>query len=244
MKKNNRKMKISKNKLIIIISVVVLLVIVVTGVAILANKINNKQKEENKNEGTPAVSIDKQTINTLYNNFLIAYILQGDVQTGSGTLTIEGDSNVYYAVTDPLFENIHTLADIKELINDNLLDYITIRVDKLMNSEYANQYTSTENTLYVKKTINTCSVSPFGNLEKERIEYSKREDKNFAVYERVPYEAVTDEDGSLKASAMWFGCSQAINYTDIDKDSTYDPYKQYTSAPSEEDENNEENGEN
>ena len=242
MKKNNRKKKINKNKLIIIIGAAILLVIVVAGIAILAHKIDNKKKEEKKKEET-AEKMDKQAVDTFYNNFLIAYILQGDVQTGNGTLTIEGDSNVYYAVTDPLLQNVHTVADIKEIINDSLIYYAAIRVDKLMNSAYANQYMSRDNTLYVKKTANICDVSPFGNLVKDNIEYAKRDDRHYVVYENVPYEINVDEDDNLRAGAMWFGCSRAVNYIDIDKESVYDPNKELDLGPDSEVENME-NGEN
>lgn len=222
---NNKEKRLNKNKIIIIVCILILLIVIITGVLVLIYKINKKSDNNAENESSTA-SIETKVIDKFYNNFLIAYILQADVKTGEGTLTINGDPYPYYAVTDPILENIHSIDDISNLIEDTLRTESVIRVNKLLKSEYANQYINTDNTLYVRKTPYVCEVSPFGNIEKDKIQYSNEGNANYAIYDDVPYEIITDKDGKLKTDGMWFGCSQSVNYTHIDKESEYDPNKE------------------
>lgn len=221
MKTNNGKRKINKNKLIILIGIIILLIIIVAGISVLTYKITHKTSE--KDGEKESLNVEREAKDLFYNNFLIGYMLSDDVQTGDGELIIEGDPTVYYAVTDPLLKDIHTLEDLKNLIDDNVDDFTAVRINKLMNSEYANQYASNGKTLYVSKTTNGCSVSPFGVLDKSKIVYRNYEDNIYAVYDNVPYQVYYDANNDLKARALWFNCSEAISYTNTGAEDVYSP---------------------
>ena len=143
------KNKKQKNVIIITLVAVVLLLLVVAGVIVLANKIKNKNENKNKEGNTANVSEESRVKEVYYNNYLISYIIEGDVQTGEGKLRIDGDPNVYYAVTDYLLEDFHSIEDINKLIDDTLYYEAAIKAYKLMDSEYSNKYTEYDGTLYV-----------------------------------------------------------------------------------------------
>ncbi len=215
------KKKINKNKLIILVSTLVLLIIIVAGVSNLAYRLHKKNNKTDKVE--EKLNMEKEAKELLYNNFIIGYMLEDDVETGEGELVIDGDPTVYYAVTDPLLKDIHTLEDINNLIDENLNDLTAVRVNKLMKSDYANKYVSNGKTLYVSKTNNGCAVSPFGLIDKDKIEYSNYEGNIYAIYNNVPYQVQYDDNQKLKARALWFKCSEALSYTNTGLEDVYDP---------------------
>ncbi len=220
---NNKKKKIKANMAIIISCIVVFLVVAIGVVILSVNKIKNKNNDSNKTENKPALKEEGKAKELLYNNYLISYILEGDVEIGEGTLGIEGDPNVYYAVVDSRLQNIHSLSDIYSLIDNNLFDEAAIRARKLMESAYANQYVSSGDTLYVKKMDSPCAINENEPLDKDKIEYNKIDDNIYAIYDTVPFQGYYDDENNLKAYTLWFACSDNFSNTEITKDSVYNP---------------------
>ena len=243
MKKNNKKeKKINKNKLLIIISAVVLLLIIIIGVVVLAIKIQ-KRDGNSKNKPLSQEDVEKNVKNLFYNDYLISYILEDDVKVGEGTLTIEGEDVVYYAVDDPLLKDIKSPTDIYNLIKETLFSEAVVRTMKLMESEYANQYISQGDTLYVSKTANPCSIYK-SEIDKSKIEYQLMDGNMYAIYDNVPYQGYYDEDKkTIKASTLWFACSKNFSNTGTGKDDVYDPNYEEEQEDNQEEQNNE-NGEN
>lgn len=223
MKKNNGKKDINKNKIIIALCAIVLLLLVIVGVVVLANKINNREKDKAGENAPTAKAEEEMAKDLLYNNYLISYILEGDVEIGEGKLNIEGNPTTYYAVTDPLLADIHSIGDIYDLIDNDLTAIAAVRARKLMQSEYANQYTSRNDVLYVSKIAEPCEIYEGGPLDKSKMKYRVDGDSVFAVYDNIPYMGLYDDDNKLKADTLWFACSKAFSNTKTDKDDIYNP---------------------
>lgn len=222
--KNSKKKK-NNSKLIIICSAIVLLLAIALGVLALIYKIDKREKEKKKVENDPIAQKkpEDKAKDMLYNNYLISYILEGDVQIGEGTLTIEETGEVYYAVTDILLSDIHTISDIYKLIENNLTDDAAARARKLMESPYANQYTYNDDTLYVIKTAAPCAINGDEPIEKDKAEYRLDGKNTYIVYKNIPYQGYYDEKSYLKASTLWFACSLNFPHTKTGKDDVYDP---------------------
>lgn len=103
---------------------------------------------------------------TFKNNYLISYLLEGDVGVGEGTVTI-GDIT-YYAVKDDLLTSFNKLNDIKELILNNLRPELASGVLERLHDPFYNQYFESEGHLYVKKREKVCKHP---ELEEDKIEY-------------------------------------------------------------------------
>ena len=217
------KNKKQKNVIIITLVAVVLLLLVVAGVIVLANKIKNKNENKNKEGNTANVSEESRVKEVYYNNYLISYIIEGDVQTGEGKLRIDGDPNVYYAVTDYLLEDFHSIEDINKLIDDTLYYEAAIKAYKLMDSEYSNKYTEYDGTLYVKKKENPCNILDGETLDKDKIEYRKVDNSLYAVYNTVPVPVEYDQQKNLKAYTLWFTCFDNFTNIGTGKDDVFNP---------------------
>ena len=172
---DNQKRQLNVKLITIIVLVLILLSLLATAGYLLLNE--DKNPEENIPENTEKTnnnSEEEQAKDVFYNIFLITYILEGDVKVGDGKLTINDDDEPYYAVSDYLLNDIHSLSDINKLIDDNLLDAAAVRTRKIMESSYANQYTYNEDILYVKKTKDPCKNVAGGEPDKNKTEYGYR----------------------------------------------------------------------
>ncbi len=217
-------MKSGKNKkklIIIIISIVCVLALIAGAVVYLVIK-NNKPKEKENPTEYNEKDVEEQVRNAFYNNFLITYILEGDIQVGEGTLRIDGSDDVYYAVTDYLLEDIHDISDINDLITNNLTPAAEVRARKVMSSSYANQYMSQNDVLYVKKTATPCFRLE-EKVDMNIAEYKVIDNRLFTVYNNVPYEVSKDEDGKYTASTLWNTCIKDFGSIGIGKEDEFIP---------------------
>ena len=212
-----------KYKLIIVLSSILLVLFIIAGIVVISKRINKTDSPNNnvsnKEEG---YSEEQQLKDILYNNFLIAYLLEADIKTGDGTLTINGEQGVYYTVTDYLLENIHSLKDINDLIEENLDDVTIIRTKKFMQSEYSNKFTESNGVLYVKKSISPCEVNNNEDITKDNISVSIQKDRYTLFYKGIPYSPYKTDDNKIKVSTLWFNCMPNFTKIGLDADSYYD----------------------
>ncbi len=224
-----------KNLVIIILVVIFVILLLIT---IYLYNIKNYKESINNNVSDPANTEEKDDkvrekalIDALYNNFLISYILEGDIQIGDGKLVIDNENEPYYAVNDYLLEDIHSLSDINQLIDNNLLDLTAIKAAKIRESEYANQYIFSKNTLYVKKTKTPCFRTE-EKLDLSSNNYRILDDGLSIVYKRVPYTFRIDKDKNIKANTLWFTCIKDIGSIKTGKEDRFEPTEDDLLKPS------------
>ena len=211
-----------KYKLIIILSSLFVLLFMVVGIVVISNRI---KKNDNKT-ADPKEELntrDNELKDNVYNNFLIAYLLEADIKTGDGTLTIAGEDGVYYAVTDYLLENIHSLNDINDLIDKTLDDTTIIRAKKFMKSEYSNQFTQSDGVLYVKKSISPCTVNRGEPVDRSKLTINSSNGRTSVYYNSLPYTPYEDQNNKIKSSSLWFNCMPNFNRIGLDENASYNP---------------------
>ena len=215
--------------IVIILIILVLILLIINAILYAYNKNNNKTSEsnntvENANQTLENGLTEDDFKNTFYNNYLLTYILEGDIQIGSGTLKTSEDGEVYYAVTDYLLEDIHSLEDINKLINDNIDSFGVARIRKIMESSYSNKYIAANNRLYVKKRLEE-------KVDISHIQYELRGEDNIVIYERVPYTFVFEENKKPKATRLWFTCIKDFGGIGIGKDDVFEPTEEDLFTP-------------
>ncbi len=233
----NKKLNV-KYLVIIVLTVIFVILLGINIYLYVIKKPDNKEVANTNNESNNSTTeIDENSRveelkQALYNNFLIAYIIDGDIQVGDGELIVDGSDESYYAVTDYLLQDIHSLSDINDLINNNILDITATRIAKIQESDYANQYAVSKNTLYVKKTKTPCFRTD-QKLDLSSNKYRLLEGDSLSiVYERVPYTFRLDDDGNIKANTLWFTCVKDIGSIKTGKDDKFEPTDEDLFKPS------------
>ncbi len=153
-------MKIINKKTLIILLILVILIVIFDFYLI-----NTKKKpiDDTKDDNNKIIKIrDENDIlkELAYNNYLLTYILKGDVQVSDGGIEIDGIE--YVMVNDDTIKNIKATSDIVSLINSVIdSDAPENYIDYLKDYNY-NNYVSNSEHLYVKKGISIChNLAPY-----------------------------------------------------------------------------------
>lgn len=181
-----------------IILIVILVLIIGVVIGVVAFKIFGK---ENKSEAfTQALAEDIVT-----NNYLISYLLYGDVQADAGEIELDGET--YYGVSDELLSDINSVADINSLIRNTILEAGLENVYAELANEANNQYVGVESGLYVKKN-NTCLTD---TLNLEGLTYTVKEDDRYWINtEEIGYNVYL-EDENWKSMKLIYTCGEAVD---------------------------------
>ena len=197
---NGGNMKFIKEnkKKIIIISVIVLVLIILTILVIfLINK--NQEAAQKKDEMT------ERARQLVQNDYLYSYIYQGDVKTSEGAITV--DDVTYYYVDDEKLADIHSIADINNLIKDT---YTELKWENYFEEvDSINKYFENENGLYVAKGENTCNNIRDINIDDLYIT-NVQDDKMMIYWENNGVYAY-NEDGTWRLGTNNFYCLDENN---------------------------------
>lgn len=226
--------KLNIKTIIIIILFIILVFMSIAAIYLYTNNDNeshNNSSNENNSTEEITETVETKFKNAYYNNFLITYIIEGDIKTGEGTLKIEGSDDEYLAVDDFLLKDIHSLEDINNLIEDNLTEIATSRTIKVLESSYSNKYAVKNNTLYVKKNDNPCFKTE-ENIDMSKAEFVDEDGKQFLVYNRVPVSFIIEDDGKAKSSSLLYTCIKNFVTIKTGKNDVFEPTEDDLFKPS------------
>lgn len=130
-----------KNKKLIILLIVIVIAIGVTFGAILIFKKNNKDDKIESDFQSRAVTI-------VHNNYLLSYLFYGDILIDDSYIIDTNEK--YYRVNDKILENITSISDIINLIEDTLTPYIQSTYINYLHTGETNNYLEENGSLYVK----------------------------------------------------------------------------------------------
>lgn len=134
-----------------IIVLVVLIILVVGFDLYLVNTKNGNTKPDNNKTTT---TVNSKLKELAYKDYLVTYILMGDVKTSEGY--IEMDGITYYVVDDELFKDINSIDDITNIIEDTFDEPHAVYFMNYLHDENYNNYLVSNNHLYIKKGSNLC----------------------------------------------------------------------------------------
>lgn len=186
---------IVKNKkifLIILITLLVIISFILIAIGIL-NK-NNEQNEENENLTVNDIK------NLIRNNYLSTYLLEGDIKVTDSYMNMGDD--IYYIVQDPLLENINSISDISNLIENTFFESRAATIFEKLKDDKYNQYVVAGDYLYVKKG-NVCENFPtitYGDIAQQELEDGIWIDYNDAGFK------IKQEDGKWKTGTIIYKC--------------------------------------
>lgn len=193
-------MKTNKKMIIGIILVLIILIAVAVYLTFF-------RKADKTIEKKYAIS-NEQAGDIFYNNVLISYIIEGDVQVGEGTAINPVNGKTYYAVNDPAFANIKNFEDINKLIENNISgDRAPLLFNKLYSSDY-NIYMSFDNNLYVIKKDNPCTDIPMDSFNKDRVSISSQEDKMITLAYDSEALGIYNENDKWVARSIYYTCDE------------------------------------
>ncbi len=186
---------IVKNKkifLIILITLLVIISFILIAIGIL-NK-NNEQNEENENLTVNDIK------NLIKNNYLSTYLLEGDIKVTDSYMNMGDD--IYYIVQDPLLENINSISDISNLIENTFFESRAATIFEKLKDDKYNQYVVAGDYLYVKKG-NVCKDFPeinYGEIIQKELEDGIWIDYNDAGFK------IKQEDNKWKTGTIIYEC--------------------------------------
>lgn len=186
---------IVKNKkifLIILITLLVIISFILIAIGIL-NK-NNEQNEENENLTVNDIK------NLIRNNYLSTYLLEGDIKVTDSYMNMGDD--IYYIVQDPLLENINSISDISNLIENTFFESRAATIFEKLKDDKYNQYVVAGDYLYVKKG-DVCKNFPkitYGDIIQQELEDGIWIDYNDAGFK------IKQEDGKWKTGTIIYKC--------------------------------------
>ena len=196
-------MKFINSKIIIIL---VLLILLVVGFDLyLINKKGNSSESEKKPvKENKLTAVNKELKELAYDNYIYSYLVQGDVKTSDGYVTVEGIT--YYAVDDEVLKDINTLEDISALV-ERLFDGALVSMYlNYFNDEQYNNYIYTDNHLYVKKGSGICHTIAQYDEDIMRFEEGNGENGDkLVVMDEIVVRAV-EIDGKYYTTAIEFNC--------------------------------------
>ena len=147
-------MKIINKKSIIVLIILVLLVVI--GDIYLVNN----EKTGNKTNNNQNNSLNATLKELAYNNYLLTYLIKGDVQVADGYVVV--DDVTYYAVDDEKLKDIKTLDDITALIDKVFEGGLVSLYTNYLSDENYNNYIYINDYLYVKKGTSIChNLAPY-----------------------------------------------------------------------------------
>lgn len=177
MKDKENKKKYIKLIAIGIMIIAIILLIAVSTALIFVNK---------KEEAPIPVLTDEQAIDYFYNNYLISYLIEGDVQVGEGTLTVKETGEKYSAVSDEKLKNISSSEDITDLVIKTLRNDDANKALDMLADENYNNYVTVGGQLYIKKTSKICKEN-LPDVNKKGIVVDTRNEKLINLsYENYP----------------------------------------------------------
>ena len=187
---------IVKNKKIFLIILITILVII--SFILIAIGILNKNKEQNEENENLTVNDIK---NLIRNNYLSTYLLEGDIKVTDSYMNMGDD--IYYIVQDPLLENINSISDISNLIENTFFESRTATIFEKLKDDKYNQYVVAGDYLYVKKG-NVCKDFPeinYGEIIQKELEDGIWIDYNDAGFK------IKQEDNKWKTGTIIYKCS-------------------------------------
>lgn len=173
------------NKVVLIGTIlIVLIVLIIIGILI-------KRNNEGSQNPDPEILSKEDAINYFYQNYLISYIIYGDVETGEGVSTDNETGITYYAVTDEKLKDYKSIDKIMELITTTLReDNATKAINKLNDGNH-NTYVESKDTLYILKKKATCEIP---DVNKNKIIYQKGSSDYIELsYNNMPNQLYLDE---------------------------------------------------
>lgn len=186
---------IKKNKKLFLIILIVL--IVIAFLVIIATRIFKKNESESKKEDSLTTNDIK---NLIRNNYLSTYLLEGDIKITDSYMNIGDD--IYYIVQDPLLENINSISDISNLIENTFFEGRAATFFEELTNEKYNQYVVVGDYLYVKKG-DVCKNFPkitYGDIMQNKLEDGIWIDYNDAGFKLI------QEDGKWKTGTIIYKC--------------------------------------
>ena len=186
---------IVKNKKIFLIILITILVII--SFILIAIGILNKNKEQNEENENLTVNDIK---NLIRNNYLSTYLLEGDIKVTDSYMNMGDD--IYYIVQDPLLENINSISDISNLIENTFFESRAATIFEKLKDDKYNQYVVAGDYLYVKKE-NVCKDFPeiiYGEIIQKKLEDGIWIDYNDAGFK------IKQEDNKWKTGTIIYKC--------------------------------------
>lgn len=209
-----KKVKIKFNKktvLIVIISFVVLLLGIASFWFFNTDMMKKKLVKFN----------DEIAKNKLYDNYLISYLLMGDVKVSDEGIKAD-DGDMYYLVTDPIIKKakINSLGDFWKLVEDNLSEIE--RVNYYISLDNTNTYISDSRGLFLKKGEKKCELIDNLKIDKKDFSYKKKDEYNVGYYKgindfSVAFTQNKCDDFQYKLFGLMFACDYF--YIDTDQSS-------------------------